>query len=79
MDQISDAEIIRSRSDPRFKQILLAKALEGLLAMLHRMQHDPAHSDLASQRQLRDGAMMAVELADLIRDLHERAQLAESA
>jgi len=79
MDQISDAEIIRSRNDPRFRQILLAKALEGLLAMLHRMQQDPAHTDPASQRQLRDGAMMAVELADLIRDLHERVQLAESA
>ena len=79
MDQISDADIVRSRNDPRFKQILLAKALEGLLAMLHRMQHDPAQTAPASQRQLRDGAMMAVELADLIRDLDERAQLAESA
>jgi hypothetical protein len=79
MNQISDADIARSRNDPRFKQVLLANALEHLLAMLYRMQHDPAHSDAASQRELRNGAMMAVELADLIRQLDEWVHLAESA
>jgi hypothetical protein len=79
MNQISEADLARSRSDPRFKQDLLAKALEQLLATLYRMQHDPVQSDAASQRQLREGALMAVELADLIRDLDERVQLAKSA
>ena len=41
MSTISDADIARSREDPRFKQVLLAKSLEQLLASLHRMQHAP--------------------------------------
>ena len=76
MDPISEADIVRSRHDPRFKQVLLASALEQLLATLYRMQHEPAHCDPES---LREGAVMAARLADLIRDLDERAQLAESA
>ena len=76
MDQFSDIDIAQSRRDPRLRQLLLARALEHLLAAMHRMQRDPAH---CSPESLRQGAMMAVELADLIRELDERAQLAESA
>jgi hypothetical protein len=76
MDPISEADIARSRHDPRFKQILLANVLEQLLATLYRMQHDPAQCHTGS---LREGAVMAARLADLIRDLDERTQLAESA
>ena len=67
MDRISEADIARARADPRFKQILLREGLEQLLGSLHRMQHDPAHSDPDSARQLREGALMAVKLADRIR------------
>ena len=42
--QISDADIARSREDPRFKQVLLAKSLEQLLGTLHRMQNADADS-----------------------------------
>jgi hypothetical protein len=76
MDPISEADIARSRHDPRFKRILLANVLERLLATLYRMQHDPAQYQPGS---LREGAVMAARLADLIRDLDERTQLAESA
>ena len=76
MDPISEADIARSRHDPRFKQILLAKALEQLLATLYRMQHDAAQSDPQS---LRRGAMMAAKVADVLRDLDECARFAESA
>jgi hypothetical protein len=79
MDSISDNDLARSRVDPRFKQILLAKALERLLAALSRMQHDPAHADASGLRHLRDGAMIAVEVADLIRRTEEQIRLAESA
>jgi hypothetical protein len=79
MDWISEADIARARIDPRVKQVLLAKALEQLLAALHRMQSEPAHSDRESVRQLRAGAMMAAKVADLIRDLEEQTHLAESA
>ena len=37
-------DIARSREDPRFKQVLLAKSLEQLLASLHRMQNAPRNS-----------------------------------
>ena len=79
MDRISEADIARARIDPRVKQVLLAKALEQLLATLYRMQHNPAHSDPDSLRQVRAGAMMAAKVADLIRDLEEQTHLAESA
>lgn len=79
MDPISETDIARARIDPRFKQVLLTRALENLLATLYRRQNDPAHSDPASLRQLRDGAMTAVEVADLIRDLENETSLAESA
>ena len=79
MDLISESDIAQARIDPRIKQVLLAKALEQLLATLYRMQHAPAHSDPDSLRQLRAGAMMAAKVADLIRDLEEQTHLAESA
>ena len=56
MDRISEADIARARIDPRVKQVLLAKALEQLLATLYRMQHNPADSDPDSLRQVRAGA-----------------------
>jgi hypothetical protein len=63
--QVSETDIVRARQDPRFRQILLARSLEQLLGSLHRMQHGPLGAD--SARDLRQGALMAVELADRIR------------
>ena len=72
---ITEADIARSRSDPRFKQVLLAKVLEQLLGTLYRLQHDPKQ-DEAGARGLREGALMAVQLADLIRSIDERLSVA---
>ena len=72
---ITDADVERSRADPRFKQVLLAKVLEQLLGTLYRLQHGPANSDAATARDLREGAMMAVKLADLIRSIDDRLQV----
>ena len=47
---ITDADIARSREDPRFKQVLLAKSLEQLLASLHRLQNNPAGADRTRSR-----------------------------
>ena len=69
MDDISEADIVRSRGDPRFKQILLARTLEQLLATLHRLQRDPSPADPVS---MREGAMMAVRLADMIHAIDEK-------
>jgi hypothetical protein len=71
---ITDADIERSRADPRFKQILLAKVLEQLLAALYRLQREPA--DPAGASALREGTVMAVKLADLIRGIDDRLSAA---
>ncbi|MEA2879489.1 MAG: hypothetical protein QOF14_4685 [Hyphomicrobiales bacterium] len=72
--EITEADIVRSRADPRFKQGLLAKALEELLGALYRLQHNPKQ-DEAGARGLREGALMAVQLADLIRSIDDKLQL----
>lgn len=69
---VSEAEIARSRADPRFRQVLLARSLEQLLGSLHRMQHSPASLGPAGARHLREGALMAVQLADRIRAIDEQ-------
>lgn len=72
MDMVSEADIARSRVDPRFKQILLARVLEQLLGSLHRLQAASVHLDSGGARHLREGALVAVQVADLIRLIDER-------
>jgi len=76
MSTISDADIARSRADPRFKQVLLAKSLEQLLSSLHRMQSATQIGPNAA-RELREGALVAVQLADRIRAIDEQIARAE--
>lgn len=77
MGTISDEDIARSREDPRFKQVLLAKSLEQLLGTLHRMQNAaPIGPEVA--RELREGALVAVQLADRIRAIDEQITRAEA-
>ena len=68
---ISDADIKRAREDPRFRQILLARSLDQLLGSLHRMQHAAGTLEPDDARHLREGALMAVELADRIRAIDD--------
>jgi hypothetical protein len=65
---ISDADIVRSRSDPRFKQVLLARVLEVLLGRLSVLQQ---HATARDAPALREGALLAVQLADRIRAIEE--------
>ena len=64
--------ISRARAKIRdFKQVLLAKSLEQLLGSLHRMQNaTPLGPEVA--RELREGALVAVQLADRIRAIDEQ-------
>jgi hypothetical protein len=73
---ITEADIARSRADPRFKQILLAKILEQLLGTLARLQQEAAHSEPAGAQHLREGAVMAVQLADLIHAIDDKLRVA---
>ena len=67
---INEAELARAHADPRFKQVLLARSLEQLLDMLYRNQH--LAFEPAGAQNLRDGAAMAVRLADQIRAIDDR-------
>jgi hypothetical protein len=69
MDQVTDDDLERSREDPRFKQVLLARSLEQLLGSLHRMQH--GQIDAQTALHLRQGALVAVDLADRIRAIDD--------
>jgi hypothetical protein len=67
---VSEAELARAHADPRFKQVLLARSLEQLLDTLYRNQHlayEPAGAE-----SLREGAAMAVRLADQIRAIDDQ-------
>ncbi len=60
---VTEEDLARARSDPEFRQQLLAQNLELLLDALNNMRRS---SDNApdSARQLREGADLAVKLAD---------------
>jgi hypothetical protein len=73
--EISDKDVARSRADPRFKQVLLAKMLEQLLGKLYRLQHGAADAPAPNIGELQEGATMAVRLADLIRTIDDRIRL----
>jgi hypothetical protein len=68
---VSDADLARARRDVDFRQRLLTDSLERLLAELTKLQH--AVSDPARCDQMREGAELAVKLADLLRRLAARA------
>ena len=62
---ITDAELARAREDARFRRRLLTDSLERLLAELNRMQR--VSQDATQAGQIREGAELAVKLADLLR------------
>jgi hypothetical protein len=68
---ISEADILRAREDPQFKQLLLTKSLEQLLETLHRMQRAAHRLPASEAAHMREGALMAVKLADRIRALDD--------
>jgi hypothetical protein len=67
---INEAELARAHADPRFKQVLLARSLEQLLDTLYRNQH--LAYEPAGALSLREGAAMAVRLADQIRAIDDQ-------
>jgi len=71
---VTEDDLARARIDPAFRQQFLAENLDRLLEALKKMRHaDHQNSDTA--RQLREGANLAVQLADLLQgtDLGPRA------
>lgn len=62
-DLATEDDIARARSDPEFRQQLLAHNLERLLAALNHMRKNN-DKDPVSIRQIKEGVDLAVKLAD---------------
>lgn len=62
-DLVTEDDLARARSDPDFRQKLLAHNLERLLEALNTMRRGNETSP-AAVRQIREGVDLAVKLAD---------------
>jgi hypothetical protein len=64
---VTEADLVRARTDPQFRQEVLAESLETLLAALKRAQRGDLGPDTA--KQMKEGATLAVQLADRLQRL----------
>ncbi|MGA8821902.1 MAG: hypothetical protein WB613_03665 [Pseudolabrys sp.] len=62
-DLVTEDELARARTDPAFRQQFLAQNLDRLLDALERMRR-AGDQNADAARQLREGADLAVQLAD---------------
>ena len=71
---VTEDDLARARIDPAFRQQFLAENLDRLLEALKKMR-DADHQNADTARHLREGADLAVQLADLLQgtDLGPRA------
>ncbi len=65
---ITEDELVRARRDPAFRQQLLAQNLERLLEALEKMRR-AGDQNTDTARQLREGADLAVKLADRLQNV----------
>lgn len=62
-DLNTEDDIERARTDPGFRQELLAKNLERLLAALNVARRNNGDRDPECARQIREGVDLAIKLA----------------
>jgi hypothetical protein len=62
-DLVTDNELARARNDPAFRQQFLAQNLDRLIEALKKMRR-VGEQTADTDRQLREGADLAVKLAD---------------
>lgn len=63
VDLVTEDDIERARTDPGFRQELLARNLEQLLAALNLMRRNNGDRDPDGARQIREGVDLALKLA----------------
>lgn len=68
-DLVSEDDLARARSDPVFRQQMLADNLEILLAALNKMRRSGSATPEAAA-QIREGVDLAVKLADRLQSNH---------
>jgi hypothetical protein len=73
---VTDEELAQARRDPAFRKQLIASNLDHLLMVLARMRASEALNDPVSAQQIRDGAQLAVKLADLLQRSGGKAHVA---
>jgi hypothetical protein len=61
---VTDADLVRARTDPAFRHQLVADSLELLLARLKLLRS--AGGNPKQARQVREAVNLAVKLADLL-------------
>jgi len=66
-DLITEEDLTRARNDPAFRQQFLAQNLDRLLEALKIMRAGDQNEETA--RQLREGADLAVKLADRLQSV----------
>jgi hypothetical protein len=60
---VTEDDIARARTDPEFRQQLMALSLERLLEALNKMR-ETEDSSTGAASQIREGVALAVKLAD---------------
>jgi hypothetical protein len=70
---VTEVELARARTDPAYRQRLLTASLAQLVAELSRYQRKAGAASEVG-RQLREGSLLAVKLADLIGRLDRQAR-----
>jgi hypothetical protein len=73
---VTDEELATARRDPAFRIQLITSTLETLLVALARLRAPKNADDPVSDRQLREGAQLAVKLADLLQKLTDQSRAA---
>jgi hypothetical protein len=66
-DLVTEDDLARARTDPEFRQQLMAESLERLLEALNEARRDGDIKPEAA-RQIREGVDLAVKLADRLQD-----------
>ena len=64
-DLVTEDDILRARSDPEFRQQMMAENLDRLLEALNKMRR-AADPKPEAERQIREGVDLAVKLADIL-------------
>jgi hypothetical protein len=62
---VTENDLVRARTDPEFRQELMAGKLEMLLEALNKMRQT-ADVEPEAADQIREGVDLAVKLADLL-------------
>jgi hypothetical protein len=69
---VTEAELAQARSDPAFRQKLLAESLDILLSGVKKLRNAAPLPDSASAKQMREAVELAVRLAEMIQGPAQR-------